>query len=66
MMKNFINSEGTTVCIIGTKVMAVLLKGWIMPFVKLHQEGSAPAACALGLFISIVFTQGGHKEGVVT
>ena len=36
VIKNFINPERITVCIIGSKVMAILLKQWIMPFLKLH------------------------------
>ena len=29
--------------------MAILMKGWILLLVELHQEGSASEACAAGL-----------------
>ena len=49
-MKNFLNPEGHQNCISGSKETVILLKGQIL--VKLHREGSAPAACAGGFFWS--------------
>ena len=39
---------------IGSKVTAVLVNGGICLLVELLQEGSAPAACAAGLFMYIL------------
>ena len=39
--------------IIGSKVTAILLQGGFCLLVELHRGGSAPAACAAGLFITI-------------
>ena len=44
--KENINLKGHQNRNIGSNVTAILLKGGI-----LHQEGSAPAACAVGLFV---------------
>ena len=46
------NPEGHQNRYIGSKVTAILLKGSFCLLVELHQEGSAPAACAAGLFIT--------------
>ena len=51
VIKNFLNPEGHQNRIIGSKVKAILLKGGFCQLVELHREGSAPAACAVGLFI---------------
>ena len=45
VIKNFLNPKGHQNCISGSKVTAILLKGWICPI-----GGSAPGACAAGLF----------------
>ena len=37
----------------GSKGTAILVNGGILLPVELHREGSAPAACAAGLFIYI-------------
>ena len=52
VIENFLNPEGNQNPISGSKVMAILLKGWNLPIalVELHRKGSAPAACAAGLF----------------
>ena len=55
VIKNFLNSEVHENFISGSKVMAILLKGWICLLVELHQEGSASAACAACLFYSTEF-----------
>ena len=44
------NPEGHHNPMSGSKVTAILLKQWILPIGELHREGSAPAACAAGLF----------------
>ena len=36
-----LNLEGHSNCIVGSKVTAILLNGWIMLLVELHWEGSA-------------------------
>ena len=46
---DILNMRGYKNCIIGSKVMAILLEGWICLLVELHREGSASAACAEGL-----------------
>ena len=50
VIKNIQNPEGNQNPISGSKVTAVLLKGWICLLVELHRGRSAPAACAAGLF----------------
>ena len=35
----------------GSKVTAILMEGKFCLLVELHQEGSAPAVCAAGLFL---------------
>ena len=49
---------------IGSKVPAILLEGDICLLVLMHLEGSAPAACAVGLFYKS-FTHGNplHPSG---
>ena len=47
---NFLNPEWLQQPISGSKVTAILLKGWILPIGGVHREGSAPVACAAGLF----------------
>ena len=49
VIKNFLNPEGHQNPISGLKVTAILLKGFSL-LVEHHREGSAPAACAAGLF----------------
>ena len=51
MIKNFLNLKGHQNCITGWKVTAILLKGGFCLLVELHREGSAPAACAAGMFL---------------
>ena len=46
-----LNPEGHQNCITGSKVRAILLNGGFCPLEELHREGSAPAACAAGLFL---------------
>ena len=41
VIKNFLDPEEHQNPISGSTVMAILLKGWILPLVELHQEGSA-------------------------
>ena len=50
MIKNFLNPEGHKNCITGSKV-TVILVGRFCLSVELLREGSAPAACAAGLFL---------------
>ena len=50
MIKNFINPKGHQNPISGSKVTAILLKGWILPIGGVSLEKSAPAACAAGWF----------------
>ena len=50
ILKEILNPEEHPNCITGSKVTAILLNGEFCPLVKLHREGSAPAACAAGLF----------------
>ena len=51
MIKNFLNPEGHQNPFSGSKLTAILLKGWIWPIGGVASGGSAPAACAAGLFI---------------
>ena len=51
MFKEILNHEGHPNYITGSKVMAILLNGWICLLVELHWKGSAPATCAAGLFL---------------
>ena len=55
-MKKFLNFEGHENRTGGSKVTALLLKGWILPIalVEFHREGSVPAACAAGLFFDML------------
>ena len=48
--KEILNPKGHPNRITGSKVTAILLNGGFCPLVELHREGSAPAACAAGLF----------------
>ena len=50
VIKNFLNPKGHQNPISRSKVMVILLKGGFCLLVELHLEGSAPAACAAGLF----------------
>ena len=51
MIKDFLNPEGHQNPISGSKVTAILLKGWILPLGGASSGGgSAPAAGAAGLF----------------
>ena len=53
ILSEILSFEGHQSHCIGSKETAILLNGWILPsVVELHQEGSAPAACAAGLFWS--------------
>ena len=52
--KEIINHEGHPNRITGLKVTAILLNGGFCPLVELHREGSAPTACAAGLFYKIL------------
>ena len=52
VIKNSRNPKGHQNPISGSKVTAILLKQWILPIGG--REGSAPAACAAGLFLSPV------------
>ena len=54
VIKSFLNSKGHHNPITGSKVTAILLKGWICLLVEFHQEGSAPAACAARLFTYVI------------
>ena len=45
-----LNPKGHPNCITGSKLTAIFLNGGFCPMVELYQEGSAPAACAAGLF----------------
>ena len=49
IVKEILNAEGHLNHITGSKVTAILLNGGFCPLVELHQECSAPAACAAGL-----------------
>ena len=53
MIKNFLNPEGYQNPYSGSKVMVILLKGGFGLLLELHGKGSAPAACAAGLFLTI-------------
>ena len=52
VIKNFLKPEGNQNPTSGSKVTAILhqKKGGMCLLVELHREGSAPAACAAGLF----------------
>ena len=51
VIKNFLNPDGHQNPISISKVTAILLKGWIWPICGVSAGGgSAPAACAAGLF----------------
>ena len=54
IFQEILNSKGYPNRITGSKVTAILLKGWILPMVELHREGSASAACAAGLFLLLL------------
>ena len=56
IFKEILNPERHPNRITGSKVMAILLNGGFCPLVELHREGSAPAACAAGLFLSHFYT----------
>ena len=45
VIKNFLNSEGHQNCIRGSKVMTILLKGWILPISKV--ASGRVCACSL-------------------
>ena len=47
-----LNLKGHKKFIIGSKVMAILRNGLVLPIGEVVSEGSAPAACAAGLFIT--------------
>ena len=51
VIKSFLHLEGHKNPIGGLKVMSILLKSGFCLLVELHREGSAPAACAAGLFL---------------
>ena len=48
VIKNFLNLKGHRFT--GSKVTAILVRGRFCLLMELHREGSAPAACAAGLF----------------
>ena len=48
--KEILNPEGHSNRITGSIVTAILLKCGFFPLMELHRKGSAPAACAAGLF----------------
>ena len=52
IFKEILNPEVHLNRITGSKVMAILLNGGFCPLVELDREGSAPAVCAAGLFLS--------------
>ena len=54
IFKEILNPEGHPNGISGSKVTAILLNGGFFPLVELHREGSAPAACAAGLFLHVL------------
>ena len=50
-MLEILNITGHQNRIIDSKVTAILLNGWVLPFGELHRKGFAPAACAgAGIF----------------
>ena len=51
VIKNFLNPEGHQNFISGSKVTAILLKGWILPLVELHRG----RVCACSLRSRLVF-----------
>ena len=50
LLRRFLIPKGHPNHITGSKVTAILLNGGFCPLVELHREGSAPTACAAGLF----------------
>ena len=54
IFKEILNPKGHPNRITGSKVTVILLNGGFFPLVELHREGSAPAACAAGLFSLIL------------
>ena len=50
--QGILNSKGYQNRIIGSKVTTILLNGWMLPIVRVALEGSVPAACTAGLFVS--------------
>ena len=54
IFKEILNPKGHPNRITGSKVTAILLNGGFCPLVELHREGSAPAACAAGLFSTVL------------
>ena len=56
MIKNFLNPKGHQNPISGSKVTAILLKGWILPIGGASAGRVCPAACAAGLFLSLTLT----------
>ena len=50
IFKEILNPEEHPNRITGSKVTAIFQNGEFCPLVELHREGSAPAACAAGLF----------------
>ena len=63
-LKEILNPEGHPNRITGSKVTAILLNGGFCPLVELHWEGSAPAACAAGLFLTIESTCQENKSTI--
>ena len=57
IFKEMLNPKGHPNRSAGSKVTAILLNGGFFPLVELHWEGSAPRACAAGLFWYIDNTQ---------
>ena len=51
--QEILNLKGHQNCLIGSKVKAILVNGEFYLLVELHQEESARAACAAGLFFPI-------------
>ena len=50
-IQGFLNLKGYWSSIIGSKVKAIWLHGWICLSKELHQKWSTSAACATGLFL---------------
>ena len=57
IFKEILNPEEHPNRITGSKVSVIFLNGGFCPLVELHREGSAPAACAAGLFLSFNHTK---------
>ena len=51
IFSEILNLEGHLICCIGSKVLAILLNGWILPIGGVSSERVCPAACAAGLFL---------------